>query len=150
VGRNAPKELTERAARLGATLRKNVENISPLYDEAGIALVPLRAGGGSRIKLLEAAAHEVPIVATTVGAENSGMEDGRDLWIADTPDAIATACLAVQEEPAEASRRAANARARVAAFHSRDEAISTLKRHFANSAAGSGLDRGTGDGAQIV
>ena len=132
VGRNPPAELVERAKRSNATVLENVDDIYPLYHGASIALAPLRAGGGSRIKLLEAAAHMVPIVATSIGAENSGMEDGRDLWIGDTPDALARACIAILGDPAEAERRALNARARVAASHSRTAAISTLKRHFVN------------------
>jgi glycosyltransferase involved in cell wall biosynthesis len=132
VGRNAPGELVERAASLDATVLDNVEDLAPLYAGAGIALVPLRAGGGTRIKLLEAAAHGVPIVATSIGAENSGMEDGRDLWIADTPEEMARACVTIWDDPPEAERRAANAKARVAAAYSRTAAISTLKRRFAS------------------
>jgi glycosyltransferase involved in cell wall biosynthesis len=138
VGRNPPKDLLERAAQLGAVVLENVEDLSPIYRQASIALVPLRAAGGSRIKLLEAAAHGVPIVATSIGAENSGMEAGRDLWIADTPDAIVSACLAIWDEPAEAARRASAARSRVAAHYSRPAMISTLKRHFANRASCAG------------
>jgi glycosyltransferase involved in cell wall biosynthesis len=132
VGRNAPKELVERAAAVNAMVLENAEDLAPLYGDAGIALVPLRAGGGSRIKLLEAAAHGVPVVATSIGAENSGMEDGRDLWIADTPEEMARACITIWRDPSEAERRADNAKARVVAEYSRTAAISTLKRHFAS------------------
>jgi glycosyltransferase involved in cell wall biosynthesis len=132
VGRNAPRELVERAAAMNAMVLENAEDLAPLYGDAGIALVPLRAGGGSRIKLLEAAAYGVPVVATSIGAENSGMEDGRDLWIADTPDEMARACITIWRDPSEAERRADNAKARVVAEYSRTAAISTLKRHFAS------------------
>ncbi|MEP6564103.1 MAG: glycosyltransferase [Mesorhizobium sp.] len=137
VGRDPPRELYERVAHSGASLRANVEDLAPFYRKASIALVPLRAGGGSRIKLLEAAAYGVPIVATSVGAENSSIEC--DLWIADTPDAIAGACLAIWEAPGEAARRANAAKARVVEHFSRAAMISTLRRQFANRAVGVGL-----------
>jgi glycosyltransferase involved in cell wall biosynthesis len=137
VGRDPPAELIQQAARRGATLRADVEDLAPFYRQASIALVPLRAGGGSRIKLLEAAAYGVPIVATSVGAENSGME--ADLWVADTSDELSSACLAIWADPGEAARRASAARARVIELFSREAMISTLRGHFANQAPGAGL-----------
>ena len=137
VGRQPPKALKKLSDELGVTMLDAVEDLAPVYARASIAVVPLRAGGGSRIKLLEAAAHRVPAVATAVGAESSGMQDGRDIWIADTPDAIVDACLTIWREPAEAERRVRAARAFVETFRVRDATISTLERHFANEAAAS-------------
>jgi glycosyltransferase involved in cell wall biosynthesis len=96
----------------------------------------VRAGGGSRIKLLEAAAYGVPIVATTIGAEGTRMRDGEDLWLADTPEAMVDAIMDVLRSPAQATRRAANARASVEKYHSRQASISTLSRQFARAAGG--------------
>jgi glycosyltransferase involved in cell wall biosynthesis len=130
VGRNPPLALTSRAASLGATLLGDVEDLAPIYARSTLALVPMRAGGGSRIKLLEAAAHGVPIVATTIGAEGTRMRDGEELWLADTPQAIVDAIATVLRSPDEAARRAGNARASVERFHLRQASISTLSRHF--------------------
>jgi glycosyltransferase involved in cell wall biosynthesis len=135
VGRNAPERLTTRAARAGVRILGAAEDLAPVYAEACAALVPLRAGGGSRIKLLEAAAHGVPVVATTLGAEDSGLEDGRHIWIADTPEAIADACAAIRRNPETAAQRAASAYAFVAEARERTAAISTLRAHFATSIA---------------
>lgn len=140
VGRDPPANIVELAARSGATLQADVEDLAPFYRQASIALVTVRAGGGSRIKLLEAAAYGVPVVATTLGAENSSLEAA--LWIADTPDAIAEACLGIWADPGKAARRAAQARLRVVEHFSRPAMISTLKRHFANRFAGAGLGDG--------
>lgn len=134
VGRNPPPALADRAASLGASLLDDVEDLAPIYARTNVALVPVRAGGGSRIKLLEAAAHGVPIVATTIGAEGTHMRDGEDLWLADTAEAIVEAIMDVLRSPAEAARRAANARASVERFHSRQASISTLSRQFARAA----------------
>jgi glycosyltransferase involved in cell wall biosynthesis len=63
-----------------------------------LVLVPLRSGSGTRLKILEAFAHRVPVVSTTIGAEGIGAVDGVHLLIADTPDAIAEACGRVCED----------------------------------------------------
>jgi glycosyltransferase involved in cell wall biosynthesis len=134
VGRSSPPALRKRAESLGVILLDDIEDLAPLYALANIALVPVRAGGGSRIKLLEAAAHGVPVVATTIGAEGTHMRDGEDLWLADTPEAMVDAIMDVLRSPAEATRRAANARASVEKYHSRQASISTLSRQFARAA----------------
>lgn len=135
VGSNAPKRLMALAKDMGVAVIEHAGDLAPIYARASIALVPLRAGGGSRIKLLEAAAHRVPVVATIMGAENSGLEDGRHIWIADTPRAIVEACLTIWQAPEEAARRADSARQLVETFHSRPVMISTLKTRFANHIA---------------
>lgn len=132
VGRNAPRELKALAARVRANVLETVDDLAPIYADASVALVPLRAGGGSRMKVIEAAAHGVPIVATTIGAENSGLRDGHEIWVADSPDGIVEACVDVVTRPQEARRRAEAARAFVATSRSRDVVISTLARHFAS------------------
>ncbi len=131
VGRNPPQRLKALADALGVTLLDTVDDLAPIYARSSVALVPLRAAGGSRIKLLEAAAHGVPVVATSMGAENSGLKDGREIWIADTPDAIVDACLAILRDSKEAGRRAKAAKAFVETFRSRTAMISTLTDHFA-------------------
>lgn len=134
VGRNPPTTLRTRARSLGVNLLDNVDELAPFYARATIALVPMRAGGGSRIKLLEAAAHGVPIVATKTGAEGTHMRDGTDLWLADSAEAIVSAVIELLRSPAEAARRAANARAVVEEFHSRETSVATLSRQFARAA----------------
>jgi glycosyltransferase involved in cell wall biosynthesis len=138
VGRNPSKRLLALAEQAGVELLENVSDLAPIYARASIALVPIRAGGGSRIKLLEAAAHQVPIVATSAGAENSGLDDGSEIWIADTAEAIVEACVAIWREPGEAIRRSAAAREIVVARHSRPAMISALRNHFASHLSGAG------------
>jgi polysaccharide biosynthesis protein PslH len=76
-----------------------VADITPCYESAHAAVVPLRAGGGTRIKLLEAFAHGRPVVSTALGAEGLGAAGGRHLLIADTPGAFAAACVRLMTEP---------------------------------------------------
>ncbi|HXA32235.1 MAG TPA: glycosyltransferase family 4 protein [Acidimicrobiales bacterium] len=60
---------------------------------ATVAVVPVRYGSGTRVKILECFAHRVPVVSTTVGAEGLDVVDGVHLLIADDPDEFATATV---------------------------------------------------------
>lgn len=92
-----------------------VADVSPYYADAHLAVVPLRAGGGTRIKVLEAFAHGVPVVSTALGAEGLDVEQGSHLLIADTAEGLAAACLRLADNPAVADALARRARALVAA-----------------------------------
>ncbi len=63
-----------------------------------LAVVPLRAGGGSRLKILEAMALGRPVVSTRVGAEGIDVTDGHDILLADDADAFAAAISRLLEE----------------------------------------------------
>ena len=76
-----------------------VEDVTRFYQEAHVALVPIRAGGGSRIKALEAFAHRVPVVGTTKGLEGLGVESDRHALLADTPEEFARQCQRLVEQP---------------------------------------------------
>ena len=65
---------------------------------ADIAVVPIRFGGGTRIKILEAFAYRIPVVSTTVGCEGLDVVDGEHLLIADDPAAFAAACVRLHED----------------------------------------------------
>ncbi len=59
---------------------------------ADVVIVPMRYGGGSRVKIIEAFAHRIPVVSTTLGAEGLDVEDGVHLLIADDSEGLAAAC----------------------------------------------------------
>ncbi len=84
-------------------------DMAPHYDWADVAVVPIRAGGGTRIKILEAFAARVPVVATRLGAEGLAVRDGEHLLLADDTAGIADACRRLAEDAALARRLAANA-----------------------------------------
>ena len=69
-----------------------VDDITAELVRADAMLVPLRYGGGTRIKIIEGWAHGVPVVSTTLGAEGLGAVDGGDILIADEPAALAGCC----------------------------------------------------------
>lgn len=76
----------------GVTVVGQVPDIDVELARADLVLVPIRFGSGTRLKILEAFAHRIPVVSTTLGAEGLGAHDGDHLLIGDTPDAIAEAC----------------------------------------------------------
>ncbi|MCP5117222.1 MAG: glycosyltransferase, partial [bacterium] len=65
-----------------------VEDAISELARSKVAVVPLRAGSGTRVKILEAWAAATPVVSTSLGAEGLGAVDGRDLLIADSPAAF--------------------------------------------------------------
>jgi glycosyltransferase involved in cell wall biosynthesis len=69
-----------------------VPTIENELARADLVAVPVRIGGGTRIKILEAFAHRIPVVSTAVGAEGLEIKPGRDLLIADAPEEFAAAC----------------------------------------------------------
>lgn len=110
VGGGAGAPLERIMAAGGVRPRGFVEELAPVYREAAAALAPIRAGGGTRLKILEAFAHGVPVVATPLGAEGLDVANERHLLIAGDGEAFAAACLRLMSDPELAARLARNAR----------------------------------------
>jgi glycosyltransferase involved in cell wall biosynthesis len=66
---------------------------------ASVAVVPVRYGSGTRVKILESFAHRVPVVSTTLGAEGLGVEDGVHLLLADDPEEFSAATVQLLSDP---------------------------------------------------
>jgi glycosyltransferase involved in cell wall biosynthesis len=99
VGARPPQEL----ARLGGdgtgiNVTGYVADPMPYLEKAGVMIVPLRAGGGMRVKILNALSQGMPIVSTTIGCEGIAVETGRHLLIADHPEGFALATLRLLED----------------------------------------------------
>jgi glycosyltransferase involved in cell wall biosynthesis len=134
VGRAPPPWLVERlGAAEGATLHASVPDVRPHVASAAVCVVPLRAGGGSRLKICEALAMGRPVVSTTVGAE--GLSLGGGVAIADGADAFAEAVLDALADPAGAAARAARGRAAVLARHDWDRLARVQADVWATTAA---------------
>lgn len=100
-----PLPEVEALARLpGVRVTGRVDDIRPYIAEALAFVVPLRSGGGTRLKILQAMAMASPVVATTLGAEGLEVADGTDILIADDPDAFARQVLALAASPDLAAR----------------------------------------------
>jgi polysaccharide biosynthesis protein PslH len=103
IGRR-PTDAVNRLARIpGVEVIGEVNDVRPFYSTALAAVVPLRTGGGTRLKILEAMAAGVPVISTRLGAEGLAVEHDRDLLIADAPTEIAEAvrCIATDVDLGE-------------------------------------------------
>ena len=107
VGRNPPpliRELATRDDRLRVT--GSVPDVRPFMETGSVFVVPLRVGGGTRLKIFEALAMERPLVSTTIGAEGLPLEHGVHALIADGPTRFADAVLSLLADPARATTMA--------------------------------------------
>jgi glycosyltransferase involved in cell wall biosynthesis len=82
------------------TLTGFVDDVRPLVAAAAVSLVPVRVGGGTRLKILETMALHTPVVATAKGAEGLDVRHGDHLLIADAPEDFAEAVLRMLGDPA--------------------------------------------------
>ncbi len=98
VGRNPPKRIT-RFASPSVEIVGGVKSVLPHLHEAAVFVVPLRIGGGTRLKIYEAMAAQVPIVSTTVGAEGLDVENGSDIVLADDPGSFARSVVELLRAP---------------------------------------------------
>ena len=94
VGRNPPPALVElRKEHPSLIITGRVEDVRPYIEESAVYIVPLRIGGGTRLKIFEAMAMERAVVSTTVGAEGLPVSNGKELLVADEPAAFANAVI---------------------------------------------------------
>ncbi|HEX4441762.1 MAG TPA: glycosyltransferase [Thermoanaerobaculia bacterium] len=113
LGRGAPPDLAPAASANGFRLLGEGGDTRPHWARAAVAAVPLHAAGGTRLKILEAAASGVPVVATPVGAEGLELRDGAEIRLRDDAPGFAEAVASLLADPAAARRQAEAARARV-------------------------------------
>jgi polysaccharide biosynthesis protein PslH len=111
VGRSPAKEIRDLATdRIRVT--GTVEDVRPFYEQALAVIVPLRVGGGTRLKILEAMAMGVPVISTTIGAEGIEAQNGEEILLADSVEEMISALRVVmsnggarREAVAQAGRR---------------------------------------------
>ena len=87
-----------------------VDDPRPYLERSAALIVPVRAGGGMRVKILEALARGVPVVSTTIGYEGIDLTPGNELLVGDTPVAFAAALISLLNNPALGCRLAAAGR----------------------------------------
>ena len=104
VGQRPHARLAALAKEPGVTVTGRVEQVQPYLAGAGVYILPLRIGSGTRLKLIESMAAGCAVVSTTIGAEGFPLQSGQEAVLADSPEAFAAAVLALLDDPA---RRAA-------------------------------------------
>jgi glycosyltransferase involved in cell wall biosynthesis len=101
-GSNAPPSLGARLAVEGVSLATDVRDAAAFAAPMAVMIAPLFAGGGMRIKILEAMALGKPVVSTTIGAAGIGVTDGVNIRLADDADAFAAAVTELLDSPSRA------------------------------------------------
>lgn len=111
VGARPPQEILDLSGNgTGINVTGYVPDPAPYRQQAGLMVVPLRAGGGMRVKILEALAQGLPIVSTTLGCEGIAVTHGQNILIADTPHEFAQAVLRLLDNPQLAAELGCNGR----------------------------------------
>lgn len=87
VGLHPPQEIQELGSE-SIHVTGTVDDVRPFYERCSVCIVPLRAGGGTRLKILEAMALGRPVISTSIGCEGLEVVDGEHLIIADTKEQI--------------------------------------------------------------
>jgi glycosyltransferase involved in cell wall biosynthesis len=98
VGMNPHARLDRLRQNPAIEITGAVESVVPYFATATIYVVPLRVGGGTRFKVLDAMLHSKAIVSTTLGVEGLGVSDEHELLLADTPAAFAATVLRLLED----------------------------------------------------
>jgi glycosyltransferase involved in cell wall biosynthesis len=127
IGRDPAPAIRELAKNHPSVeLTGTVDDIRPHLQSCGLMVVPLHAGGGTRIKIFEAMAMGIPVVSTTIGAEGLPVTHGEDILIANSDHDLAEACLQLMGDPSFAQKIATSAREKV----ERDHSWHAVSEHF--------------------
>jgi glycosyltransferase involved in cell wall biosynthesis len=129
VGRDPGPEiraLADRDSQIRVT--GTVPDVRPYLWGSAVSIVPLRIGGGTRLKIYEAMAAGTAVVSTTVGAEGLDVESPEHIRLADTPETFAQACIDLLDDPARRQRTAAAASDLVSARFSWDQVVRSFER----------------------
>jgi glycosyltransferase involved in cell wall biosynthesis len=112
VGKNPPKDFLRFAEESQGSIVTTgyVPDLDPYFAESKIMVIPVRAGGGMRVRILEAFARAMPVVTTTVGLEGIQAQPGKDVLVADNPDDFADSVIHLLNDKALQDQLSINGR----------------------------------------
>ena len=129
VGRNPSPDLIRKVEKANrVTLHGNVADVRPYLNHCGVMAVPLRIGGGSRLKILEALACGLPVVSTEVGAEGLDLQPGWHLCVVPEVDEVASALIHAIQNPLAMQAMADAGRQRILERYDWDALANKLER----------------------
>jgi glycosyltransferase involved in cell wall biosynthesis len=103
VGRDPYPSLIELSKAVkGIEVTGRVEDVRPYIARASVFVVPIRIGGGTRLKIYEAMAMRTPVVSTTIGAEGLPLVNGQEVLLADEPGDFAAAVVSLLRDKSRA------------------------------------------------
>lgn len=117
VGKQSPQSLQAEVLEDNVHLPGYVADLQPYWRRSGVFVVPLRAGGGMRVKILDAWASGVPVVSTTVGAEGLAYSPGDNILLADSADEFALAVIQLLTDQTLAERLVQGGRATLEKYY---------------------------------
>jgi len=110
AGKNPPQSIREFVSNPRIEVIANPEDMSEVAKKCSLTLVPLRFGGGTRLKILDSLAMGLPVVSTSIGCEGLSVRDGSHILIRDDPEQFADAVLQVISDPVLANTLRTNGR----------------------------------------
>lgn len=110
-----------------------VENLGDLYAASRVVVTPILVGGGTRFKIIEAAAYGRPVVSTTVGMEGIDLAPGSEILVRDDPREFASACVELLTDPALCESMGLAARAKVTARYDRRAVVAKIRQRIASA-----------------
>jgi glycosyltransferase involved in cell wall biosynthesis len=113
VGHQPPPQIVQLQNMPNVVVTGSVPDVRPYLSQSTALIVPLRLGGGTRLKILEAMASGLPVISTSIGAQGLDLEDGKDLLLADEPAEFAAKTVRLLNDPEWC--RAFSARGRIVA-----------------------------------
>jgi len=132
LGRNPPEQQARYESMEGMVGAGYVDDMRPHLRQAACSVVPIRIGGGTRIKILESWAMGIPVVSTTLGCEGLEAVDGKNILIRDEPKAFAEAVAGVLADETLRRRLGREGRRTVEGFYSWDRIGERLRNTYMN------------------
>jgi glycosyltransferase involved in cell wall biosynthesis len=127
----SPESIPAHASQpVGVHFMGFVDDLDAVYQQSRAVVCPILFGGGTRVKLVEAAVRAKPIVTTTVGGEGLGLVDGEHALVRDTPQAFADACVELLRNPERAQQLGLNVRQLAVQKYDRAGIIAHMARQF--------------------
>ena len=132
VGKNPPRDFVRRAEdpESGVIVTGFVDELDPYFAKSALMVIPVRAGGGMRVRILEAFARAMPVVTTTIGLEGIDAQPGKDVLVADTPSDFADAVLDLMQAKSLQSKLASNGRQLVESKYDWQVVLSELDKTY--------------------
>ncbi len=131
VGKDPPPDLLARAQENVIEFTGRVDDVRPYMRDAHVFICPLRIGGGTRLKILDAMALGLPVVSTTIGAEGLAVTNQHNILLADERREFALAIVDMVRSPVRAGHLAYNGRALVEAKYGWSGVVRPLVEHVA-------------------